>query len=1413
LVNDINGALFVGASLDSRTGNITNGTFRLIVVGTRASQAASDGNIYSRALQANTLHYYRITCDGQASEGSFMTANIPLGMTYSEPPQADPLNPGGVLIPTQFDTRGTAIIDPQTGALLKRVSTLEDGGNTYYTGPFLDWGGFVRVCSPNLMGPGPGYLCAMPNEGGGAGILYYIIPSTGEVRYLGLTAGMAYPTLDPVDNEIYNVTTSGAATAVTRGTYAGSYSEVPTNAYASFAWETFYQGSPADLVRAFAPSLPAGFGCSFAVGGQYALFVCQRGYQDSYGWIAVMDMGNSMPIATCGGGPNCPHVIAAANVTGNVQTRWCGLHNIQVLPGAVVSITSHGMLGPATDVGQGPYSSTLTAGISGTQTSISVSGEPSGGVPDTYLPTAQVGDWFIFTDNNESVQITQKLSPTTWVISRTSSAAHLAGAQLLANCNVGGLGGYGMAYWRFLLDPHGNDATNTNYVADRYWPAGGHDDWGDNLRLTEGYEAVVGPLASMLNTPISVHLDSSPCFAGVAGWAVGNSTQKHPSYHQSAAPPRDQNWFLDFPGFSGGNVYSDTPGAIQVSNQLYQYLFASWAPSTAPGVPLVRKALPTLAVSGTSPLTDISGPSSVIGDSAQFSYKYCVAYLANECRPGSKPGDVFANVPGLNSLNCDSGSWGASADLCVAINPTFVQGIVQMGLQANSVGEPIGSATFGAGYSRLLSGGLAGLRMHDGYPLAKALPDGSFALFSHLQQSGGTLWEQVWMLKLPPFQQNDSLDRSGFMSLQLSLVPPPDLRIVSAEVEFGYAEYGAPEAHFCTSRREPCVAVATVLNQADPFKYEISDSYSPIPCSSGCSITVPALPMHVVYYRPNFLDASGTVVYYGPRGVAAETSARSEGSGFTPILSGAVPTLSNIAPPAGAQAASVLVTLTGTNFVTGATITTNTADIAVSTVTVVNATHATATFTIAPNAALGAANVTVHAGGWTTAAVIFTITLPVPTLSAVTPATGGAGTSLTITGMNFGTTQGTSVVTFNGTLATATSWSATCIAVPVPLGATTGNVVVTVGGVPSIGLLFTVTALSGITLVQPVKICPNTNTCSFPATPGSGNSILVLVAVDGFPTSISVNDNQGNSYAPFPVTAGSYRSTLRVLIAHAIAASGTFTVISTDNGTSRSIVMYEYFGLSTTLDGTTANTSQTESGNTGVCGTLMTTNPNDLIVAAVTAGVTGTATYGFSTPFTFDASINNSPAAILSGHYITSAANSGLLASFTWGPSYNVGSYGCLQVAIRASQQAATPTIIRLSPATGAVGTSVLIAGGNFGETQGSSTVTFNGTAATPASWNATSIMAAVPSGATTGNLVVTVAGLPSNATLFTVTTPLNACDINGDGSVNVSDVQAVINEVLGVSPSVHDLNHDGHVNVSDVQIVINAVLGLGCPV
>src|SRR6266699_3314321 len=83
---------------------------------------------------------------------------------------------------------------------------------------------------------------------------------------------------------------------------------------------------------------------------------------------------------------------------------------------------------------------------------------------------------------------------------------------------------------------------------------------------------------------------------------------------------------------------------------------------------------------------------------------------------------------------------------------------------------------------------------------------------------------------------------------------------------------------------------------------------------------------------------------------------------------------------------------------------------------------------------------------------------PAPSITSLNPTSGVAGTSVTITGTYFGATQGTSTVKFNGTTATPTNWSATSIVVQVPAGATTGNVVVMVGGVASNGVSFTVVA-------------------------------------------------------------------------------------------------------------------------------------------------------------------------------------------------------------------------------------------------------------------------------------------------------------------------------------------------------------------
>ena len=55
----------------------------------------------------------------------------------------------------------------------------------------------------------------------------------------------------------------------------------------------------------------------------------------------------------------------------------------------------------------------------------------------------------------------------------------------------------------------------------------------------------------------------------------------------------------------------------------------------------------------------------------------------------------------------------------------------------------------------------------------------------------------------------------------------------------------------------------------------------------------------------------------------------------------------------------------------------------------------------------------------------------------------------------------------------------------------------------------------------------------------------------------------------------------------------------------------------------------------------------------------------------------------------------------------------------------------------------------------------------------------------------------------------LRNTDVNGDGEVNIMDVDAIINMILtGRYETVGDVNGDGEVNIMDVDVVINDILG-----
>ncbi len=187
---------------------------------------------------------------------------------------------------------------------------------------------------------------------------------------------------------------------------------------------------------------------------------------------------------------------------------------------------------------------------------------------------------------------------------------------------------------------------------------------------------------------------------------------------------------------------------------------------------------------------------------------------------------------GVGNLDADLPS------ICVGDNGAFTQGMTQVRLKPpDTTGAQV----------RLITHGLSRYFWVDQFWNAKTMPDGSWALL-HTRWAGPR--GEAFLVKMPPINpsqpgQGDPAVRPEFQKFPVNI---PASGQIGARVRFGY------DAGFhCTTDADSC------LTGGPPWSYS-REAPEPAQCANGCSITVPAIPEHPLYYRVELTDASGNMV-------------------------------------------------------------------------------------------------------------------------------------------------------------------------------------------------------------------------------------------------------------------------------------------------------------------------------------------------------------------------------------------------------------------------------------------------------------------------------------------------------------------------------------------------------------------------
>jgi regulation of enolase protein 1 (concanavalin A-like superfamily) len=466
-----------------------------------------------------------------------------------------------------------------------------------------------------------------------------------------------------------------------------------------------------------------------------------------------------------------------------------------------------------------------------------------------------------------------------------------------------------------------------------------------------------------------------------------------------------------------------------------------------------------------------------------------------------------------------------------------------------------------------------------------------------------------------------------------------------------------------------------------------------------------------------------------------------------------------------------------------------------------------------------------------------------PSITGLAPSSGPAGIPVTINGLNFGSTQGSSTVAFNGTAVTPTSWTSTYIVANVPPGATTGAFVVTVSGVASTGSTFTVTTDPGIISLSPTSglvgisvtiggvnfgSIQGTSTVSFNGTTASvisWNTTAITAVVPSGASSgpvlvtVSSQVSNGVAFTVTPIPAGWTDADIGSvgLPGSASYINGAFTVQAAGNGMAGTADGMNFLYQPLSGDGTivarivsTQRASNSVYAGVMIRETLAAGASNAFLDywAQLYVGAGSSFTYRAST----DGSVENGGGGtsnppfwlklVRSGSTFTAySSTDGIswtqLGSQTITMAQNVyiglavssGSTSSLSTATFDNVSISTPSnpapaITSVLPDGGVVGSQAVISGSGFGATQGNSIVTLNDAPVTVSSWSDSSITFTIPAGAVSGLLAVSVAPSmnSSNAVVFLVGSQTLSGWVDADlGTVGTAGSASYVNGVFTV--------------------------------